>query len=70
MLYGIAFLCRAFNHRLSLKIVVSAQKINDVEFLGMPASLDMSAHIDPSGGLTISQGVGISINAIILTHDR
>ena len=35
----------------------------------MPASLDMSAHIDPSGGLTISQGVGISINAIILTHD-
>lgn len=69
MLYGIAFLCRAFSHRLSLKIVVSAQKINGVEFLGMPASLDMSAHIDPSGGLTISQGVGISINAIILTHD-
>lgn len=69
ILYGIAFICRAFNHKLLLKIVVSAQKINGVKFIGMPASLDMSAHIDPSGGLTINQGVGISINAIILTHD-
>lgn len=68
-LYGIAFIFRAFNHHLSLKIVVYAQKINGVKFIGMPASLDMSAHIDPSGGLTINQGVSISINAIVLTHD-
>ena len=69
LLYVIAFLFRTFSHRLSLKTVVYAQKINGVKFIGMPASLDMSAHIDPSGGLTINQGVGISINAIILTHD-
>ena len=46
-----------------MKLIVKAHKINGVNITGMPA------HIDPSGGLTISKGVGVSVNAIILTHD-
>lgn len=49
--------------------MVKAYSIIGVKFNGFPASLDLSAHIDPSGGLTIEEGCGISINAIILTHD-
>jgi hypothetical protein len=65
----IAFCCRAINHKTYLKIIVLAYKSVGVEFLGMPSSLDLSAHVDPSGGLTISKGCGISVNAVILTHD-
>lgn len=69
ILRNIAFIVRTFNHQLSLKIVVQAHRTNGVNIIGMPASMDLSAHIDPSGGLTINEGVGISVNAIILTHD-
>ena len=65
----IGFVFRCLSHNLSLKIIVLAHKVNGIKIIGMPASLDMSAHIDPSGGLTINPGVGISVNAIILTHD-
>ncbi len=69
LLKTIAFCCRAINHKTYLKVIVIAYKCIGVKFLGMPDSVDMSAHIDPSGGLTISKGCVISINAIILTHD-
>lgn len=69
MLYGNCIFVQSLQPQVIFKNCCIRSKINGVEFLGMPASLDMSAHIDPSGGLTISQGVGISINAIILTHD-
>lgn len=52
-----------------MKLIVKAHKINGANIIGMPAFIDFSAHIDPSGGLTINEGVGISVNAIILTHD-
>lgn len=52
-----------------MRLIVKAHKINGVNIIGMPAFIDFSAHIDPSGGLTINEGVGISVNAIILTHD-
>lgn len=52
-----------------MKLIVRAYKLVGVNFTGMPASLDLSAHIDASGGLTIGKGCGVSVNAIILTHD-
>ena len=64
-----SFVSRCFSHNLSLKIIVLAHKVNGVRIIGMPAFLDLSAHIDSSGGLTINPGVVISVNAIILTHD-
>lgn len=65
----IAFCARGISHNQYLKFIVIDYKCTGVVFLGKPASLDISAHLDASGGLTISEGVGISINAIILTHD-
>ena len=65
----IGFVCRAFSHKLYMKLIVRAYKLTGVNFTGMPASLDLSAHIDASGGLTIGEGCGVSVNAIILTHD-
>ena len=65
----IAFCCRILSHKLYLKVIVKAYRIIGVKFKGFPASLDLSAHIDPSGGLTIGEGCGVSVNAIILTHD-
>lgn len=65
----VSFISRAFSHRLYMKLIVRAYKLVGVNFTGMPASLDLSAHIDASGGLTIGKGCGVSVNAIILTHD-
>ena len=69
LLRFVSFISKAFSHKLSLKLIVIAYKLVGVNFTGMPASLDLSAHIDASGGLSIGEGCGVSINAIILTHD-
>ena len=64
-----ALIGKFFSYKLHMRLIVKAYKINGAKINGMPASIDHSAHIDCSGGLTIGNGVGISINAIILTHD-
>lgn len=69
ILRSTSFVCRCFSRNLSLRIIVLAHKLNGANIIGMPAFLDLSAHIDSSGGLTINPGVVISVNAIILTHD-
>lgn len=69
LLKTIAFIAKIFSHNLYMKLIVKAYKINGANITGMPAFMDHSAHIDTSGGLTISKGVGISVNAIVLTHD-
>lgn len=69
LLRTMSFICKIFGHKLYMKLIVRAHKLNGVNITGMPAHIDLSAHIDPSGGLTISKGVGVSVNAIILTHD-
>lgn len=65
----LALIGKIFSYKLHMRLIVKAYKINGANIIGMPASIDHSAHIDTSGGLTIGTGVGISINAIILTHD-
>lgn len=69
LLKAVAFACKIGGHSLYMKVIVKAHKLNGAIITGMPAHLDFSAHIDPSGGLTINRGVGISVNAIVLTHD-
>lgn len=65
----LASIGKIFSYNLHMRLIVKAYRINGANITGMPASIDHSAHIDTSGGLTISEGVGISVNAIILTHD-
>ena len=65
----LALIGKVFSYKLHMRLIVKAYKINGANIIGMPASIDHSAHIDTSGGLTINEGVGISINVIILTHD-
>lgn len=65
----LALFSKIFSHSLYMKLIVKAYKVNGATITGMPAFIDHSAHIDTSGGLTISKGVGISVNAIVLTHD-
>ena len=65
----VALLCRIVSHKVYMQVMVRAYKIGGATITGMPAFIDHSAHIDTSGGLTISEGVGISVNAIVLTHD-
>lgn len=69
MLKMVALLCRVVSHKLYMRVIVRAYKVNGATITGMPAFIDHSAHVDTSGGLTISKGVGISVNAIVLTHD-
>ncbi len=65
----LSIICKAFSHKLYMRLIVKAHKTNGVNIVGKPAYIDYSAYIDPSGGLTINEGCGISVNAIILTHD-
>lgn len=69
LLKTIAVLVKIFSHRHYMRLIVKAYKIKGATITGMPAFIDHSAYIDTSGGLTISRGVGISVNAIVLTHD-
>lgn len=65
----LALCCRLVSNKLYMYVIVLAYKVNGAKITGMPAYIDYSAHVDTSGGLTISKGVGISVNAIVLTHD-
>ena len=65
----LAYISRIFSNNMYMHLIVKAYKINGVKIIGMPAYIDNSAHIDSSGGLTIGEGVVVSVNAIILTHD-
>ena len=65
----LSFISKIFGHKLYMNLIVKAHKICGCNIIGMPAHIDLSAHIDASGGLTICNGVGISVKAIILTHD-
>lgn len=69
LLKTLAFFAKIFSHSLYMKLIVKAYRVNGATITGMPAFIDHSAHVDTSGGLTISKGVGISVNAIVLTHD-
>ena len=50
-------------------LIVKAHKLIGVKFEGFPAYIDISAHIDPSGGLLIGKDCVLSVNVIVLTHD-
>lgn len=65
----LALSCRLISNKLYVWVIVLAYRVNGAKITGMPAFIDYSAHVDTSGGLTISKGVGISVNAIVLTHD-
>ena len=65
----IAFIFKAFSKHWYMLCIVKAHKMVGVNIVGMPAYIDLSAHVDSSGGLTINKGVGVSVGAIILTHD-
>lgn len=62
-------ICKAFSHKLYMKLIVKAHKVKGVNIIGKPAYIDYSTYIDSSGGLTINEGCVISVNTIILTHD-
>lgn len=63
------FICKAFSQHLYMLCIVKAHKIIGTNIIGMPAYIDLSAHIDPSGRLIINQGTVVSVGAVILTHD-
>lgn len=69
VLRWLAIVSKIFNHRLYMKLIVKAYRLAGANIIGTPAYIDSSAHIDTSGGLIINEGVGISVNAIVLTHD-
>lgn len=66
---ALAFCCRAISNRLYMVLIVKAHKLIGVGFNGSPAYIDISAHIDPSGGLLIGKDCVLSVNVIVLTHD-
>lgn len=65
----IAFMSRIFHNKLYMKIIVYAHKIVGVKFDGIPEYIHQDAYLDPSGGLTLSEGCVVSTKVIILTHD-
>lgn len=52
-----------------MKLMIKAHSCSGVFFSGKPEYIDYNSHLDPSGGLTIGEGVVISTRVIILTHD-
>lgn len=69
ILIQLAIIAKIFSQKLYMRLIVKAHKINGAKIMGMPAFIDKTAYIDTSGGLTIDEGVVISWNAIVLTHD-
>lgn len=66
----LAFISRAFYYKWYMKLIVLAHKSQGVIFPnGSPEYIQQDAYLDPSGGLTICEGVVISTKVIILTHD-
>lgn len=52
-----------------MRFILLAHKSQGVLFLGIPEYIHTDAWLDPSGGLTIGDGVVISTKVIVLTHD-
>lgn len=50
-------------------LIVKAHQSQGVHFIGMPEYIQKDAYLDPSGNLTINEGVVISTKVIVLTHD-
>lgn len=69
ILVTMAFMSRIFHNKLYMKLIVRAHKTVGVKFEGMPEYIHQDAYLDPSGGLTLSEGCVISTRTIILTHD-
>lgn len=69
ILVAIAFMSRIFHNKLYMKLIVQAHQIVGVKFEGMPEYIHQDAYLDPSGGLTLSEGCVVSTKVIILTHD-
>ena len=65
----IAYMCRLFSQKYSMRIVTFAHKKKGVVFRGKPEYIHYDAYLDPSGGLSIGKDVVISTKVIILTHD-
>lgn len=55
--------------RCYMRLIMKAHRTAGVVFTGTPEYIDYDSHLDPSGGLTIAQGVVISTKVTILTHD-
>lgn len=68
-LRSFAFLCRLISNGLYMKLITLAHKSQGVRFAGRPEYIQQDAYLDPSGGLTVGEGVVISTRVIILTHD-
>lgn len=69
-LKALAFISRAFGAKhIYMRILCLAHKSQGVRFEGNPEYIQADAYLDPSGGLTIHEGVVISTKVIILTHD-
>ncbi len=69
ILITLAFISRAINNSLYMKLIVLAHRSQGVKFHGKPEYIHQDAYLDPSGGLHINNGVVISTKVIILTHD-
>lgn len=69
IMVALAFMSRIFHNKLYTKLIVRAHKIVGVKFEGMPEYIHQDAYLDPSGGLTLSEGCVVSTKVIILTHD-
>lgn len=52
-----------------MNLLIMAHKTQGVAFSGKPTYIQQDAYLDPSGGLTIKNGVVISTKVIVLTHD-
>lgn len=66
----IALISRFFSNRsLYMKLIIKAHSSQGVLFSGKPKYIQSNAMLDPLGGLTIENGVVISTDVIILTHD-
>lgn len=64
-----AFVSRTVSMKWYMSILVTAHKLVGVRFSGIPEYIDFDCHLDPSGGLTISEGTVISTKVVVLTHD-
>ncbi|MEJ8741352.1 acyltransferase [Phocaeicola sp. HCN-6420] len=66
---NMSFISRLINDKWYMYFIVKAHKSQGVHFIGTPEYIQKDAYLDPSGGLTIYQGVVISTRVIVLTHD-
>lgn len=68
-LQWLALASRLFSQHLYMTITMEAHKLVGVKFVGRPEYIHQDAFLDASGGLVIHEGVVISTQVIILSHD-